>query len=98
RARRCGASIHLCARTDVRYGDGREGRLMQQWMLAKSVGWFGADWGPAAYETAANLFFILLIVIPLMGCVAYLTLWERKVIGWIQIRIAPHRVRPCGLL
>src|SRR6202008_4674089 len=69
-----------------------------QWLLAKSVGWLGADWGPAEYETAANLVFILLITIPLMGCVAYLTLWERKLIGWIQIRLGPNRVGPLGLL
>src|SRR6202008_1229052 len=69
-----------------------------QWLLAKSVGWLGADWGPAEYETAANLVFILLITIPLMGCVAYLTLWERKFIGWVQIRIGPNRVGPFGLL
>ncbi|PIY03379.1 MAG: NADH-quinone oxidoreductase subunit H, partial [Gallionellales bacterium CG_4_10_14_3_um_filter_54_96] len=32
---------------------------------------------------------IVLIVGPLMGAVAYLTLAERKVIGWMQIRIGP---------
>jgi NADH-quinone oxidoreductase subunit H len=41
---------------------------------------------------------IVVIVAPLMGAVAYLTLWERKVIGWIQIRIGPNRVGPFGLL
>ncbi|MSQ59378.1 MAG: NADH-quinone oxidoreductase subunit NuoH [Betaproteobacteria bacterium] len=33
-----------------------------------------------------------------MGCVAYLTLAERKVIGWMQVRIGPNRVGPLGLL
>src|SRR6202171_6343871 len=50
------------------------------------------------YETAKNLMFIVAIVVPLMLCVAYLTLWERKLIGWIQIRIGPNRVGPLGLL
>ena len=53
---------------------------------------------PWLYETAKNLMFIVAIVAPLMLCVAYLTLWERKLIGWIQIRIGPNRVGPFGLL
>jgi len=41
---------------------------------------------------------IVVVVLPLMGCVAYLTLWERKAIGWTQIRPGPNRVGPWGLL
>ena len=41
---------------------------------------------------------IIAVVAPLMICVAYLTLWERKAIGWSQIRPGPNRVGPFGLL
>lgn len=45
-----------------------------------------------------NIAKILLIVVPLMLAVAYLTYFERKVIGYIQTRIGPNRVGPWGLL
>ena len=54
---------------------------------------FGPAW-PAVWTLAK----IVAIVAPLMLAVAYLTLWERKVIGWIQVRIGPNRVGPLGLL
>jgi len=56
------------------------------------------DWRYALTETAWNLAYIGAIVVPLFIAVAYLTLWERKLIGWIQIRIGPNRVGPLGLL
>ena len=41
---------------------------------------------------------IVVLVVPLILGVAYLTLAERKVIGYMQVRIGPNRVGPLGLL
>lgn len=35
---------------------------------------------------------IMIVVMPLMGAVAYLTFAERKIIGYMQVRIGPNRV------
>jgi NADH-quinone oxidoreductase subunit H len=67
------------------------------WLQTRSDALFGPVWGPAIALTLYSLAFIVAIVAPLMGAVAYLTLWERKLIGWMQIRIGPNRVGPLGL-
>ncbi|MEY3719419.1 MAG: hypothetical protein RL727_1340 [Pseudomonadota bacterium] len=53
---------------------------------------FGSFW-PLVWSLAK----ILIIVLPIFGAVAYLTLWERKLIGWMHIRLGPNRVGPLGL-
>jgi NADH-quinone oxidoreductase subunit H len=68
------------------------------WLATQSNAWFGPVWGPAFYETSTSLAFIVAILVPLILSVAYLTLWERKLIGWMQIRLGPNRVGPIGLL
>jgi NADH-quinone oxidoreductase subunit H len=69
-----------------------------EWLQSQSNAWFGPTWGPVVWVTGSSLVFIVAIVLPLLLGVAYLTLWERKFIGWIQIRIGPNRVGPLGLL
>jgi NADH-quinone oxidoreductase subunit H len=49
-------------------------------------------------DYARSTVWILLITVALIICVALLTLWERKVIGWMQLRRGPNRVRLFGLL
>jgi NADH-quinone oxidoreductase subunit H len=49
-------------------------------------------------EYARDTAWILVITVALIISVALLTLWERKVIGWMQLRRGPNRVRVFGLL
>jgi NADH-quinone oxidoreductase subunit H len=63
------------------------------------LGLFSAAWWSGmVWPVLWILIKIMAVVLPLLGAVAYLTLWERKLIGWIQIRLGPNRVGPLGLL
>jgi NADH-quinone oxidoreductase subunit H len=57
-----------------------------------STAWFSLP------DYARSTVWILVVTVVLILSVAFLTLWERKVIGWMQLRRGPNRVRILGLL
>jgi NADH-quinone oxidoreductase subunit H len=66
--------------------------------MLDTVTQYGSSLLGGAWPVAWTLVKIVALILPLMLCVAYLTLWERKAIGWSQIRLGPNRVGPLGLL
>ena len=54
-------------------------------------------WGGLPAVVRSTVWIVIITVVVIL-CVAFLTLWERKVIGWMQLRRGPNRVRIFGLL
>src|SRR5690554_6850352 len=54
--------------------------------------------GPTPWLVVWTLIKIVVIAVPIILCVAYLTYWERKMIGAMHARLGPTRVGYRGLL
>jgi len=54
--------------------------------------------GATGWLVAWTIAKIVIIAVPIILCVAYLTYWERKMIGFMHVRLGPNRVGFRGLL
>jgi NADH-quinone oxidoreductase subunit H len=69
--------------------------------MAELIGQFEPYWlmlPDALRLTVVSLVKIVVLLVPLLLGVAYFTYWERKIIGWMQVRVGPNRVGWNGLL
>jgi NADH-quinone oxidoreductase subunit H len=70
--------------------------MMQTWLQELMDLWLAL---PAEVQfTLISVLKIVVVLVPLILGVAYFTYWERKIIGWMQVRVGPNRVGWKGLL
>lgn len=66
--------------------------------LLQTLQRMGQDLLGPAWMPAWTAIKIMVIILPVMGGVAYLTLAERKILGFMQVRFGPNRVGYWGVL
>ena len=78
---------------DWLYAFGRDG------CVYFGLNWCQADWWQTGlWPIVWILLGIGCVVLPLLGAVAFMTLWERRLIAFMQVRLGPNRLGPLGLL
>ena len=78
---------------DWLYAFGRDG------CVYFGLNWCQADWWQTGlWPIVWILQGIGCVVLPLLGAVAFMTLWERRLIAFMQVRLGPNRLGPLGLL
>ena len=72
---------------------------MSDWLFSFGQGLLAASWwSEMAWPLIWALLKVTVVLMIVLGAVTYATLWERKLLGWVQIRLGPNRVGPWGLL
>jgi NADH-quinone oxidoreductase subunit H len=72
---------------------------MSDFVFSLGQGLISAPWWAAlVWPLIWALLKVVVVLMIVLGAVTYATLWERKLLGWVQIRLGPNRVGPWGLL
>ncbi len=66
--------------------------------LLQNLEGYWMSWPEMLRYLVVTVLKIVVVLVPLIISVAYFTYWERKIIGWMQVRIGPNRVGWKGVL
>jgi NADH-quinone oxidoreductase subunit H len=83
--------------TEWRLPDGDEGLSVYDWVHSNIHDLLMAWFGPVIGLIVWLVLCILAIAVPVIISVALYVWWERKVLGWMHVRMGPNSVGPAGL-